>query len=562
MKKVKSAYRSLELLDLLSQYPDGLTFTEITDQMGIAKSTAHELIQTLLHSAYVQYNAADKRYYIGSRVLSLGARYLQHSSDIRGAEAIAAQIYRAFGGNVSIGVLSGEQIVRIREYRRMDTAESIRTSEVINIPLYDSPLATVLMCYRDRADCRKLWTAFKHEISWEVFNHKLDEAARLGIVFEMESGDDHAYYSIAIPVKGMNGEVTAAVLISIEKSVTNDAQFKEMLFRIFDIAVANNGLPEYLDPHSDKKWIYLSVPNLNSQKALEHLRTFAADEAQSNRSWLFTNCYDDELKQRLLLEFIVHYRKPTCAVVIPVNASRSDELFRLCAQHALPVICFLRPSRSRFVEYFVGGDGYEQGVMQMEYVAKRLKGRGKVVILEGDPYNDNARNMVIGYHHVLQNHPRLELVQSASIANWNKDEAGEIIAELLEQGVKIDAIVAGTDQMAEGALEELRKYKLAGKVFLVGGDGDPSALLHIRDREQHATVFQHPRDAAEALIKVVAALSDGGLNDTFMERKSITRDYPGKEVLACTIPYTFIDRHNIDDLARYWRGDATFIQHH
>ncbi len=559
MKRVKSAYRTLELIDLLSKSPVGLTLTEITDQMDIAKSTAHELVQTLLFSKFIQYESTNKRYCIGSRVLSLSARYIQYSTDIRRAEAFAEKLYKEFNSRVRIGVLSGDHVINIREFRHMDTSDSIRKNKEMDIPIYSSSLGTALLCHYDRKECKQLWTTFKDEITWEAFHYRLDEAIGIGMAFGSEVSDA-AVYSIAVPIIGTNGDVVTAVEISIEKSKFEYEQFKEIVFRIFDIVVTYNGTPGFLSRDKYEKLIYLSLPNLSSQKVIEYLRTFETDQSNSNRRWLFTNCYNDEFKQLLFLEFILHYRKPDCTVMIPVNAVHSDELFRLSARYELPVICFQRPSRSRFVEYYVGGDGFEQGVMQMEYVVKRLKGRSKVVILEGDPYNDNARNMVMGYRYVLREHPKMELIQSIPVVNWSASEAREIIADLLEKGIKMDAIVAGTDKMAESVIEELRKYKLNGKVVLVGGDGDPSAVVRIKNREQHATVFQHPKAAAEAVISIVAALSEGELNGESMERKCLIRDYPGKEVLVLTVPYTFVDSKNVMDLDGYWSSEKTYVK--
>ncbi len=152
------------------------------------------------------------------------------------------------------------------------------------------------------------------------------------------------------------------------------------------------------------------------------------------QSFLCLNSYDLELMQQLYLELVLEKMHPACVILAPVNATNSEFLFRQVSEKHIPVICFQRPSRSRFVEYFVGGDAYEQGVMQMEYVAKRIKGRGNVLLLEGDPYNDNARNMSLGNQEVLRKYKGGIHAEFISVSLWSSEEAGKIVAEKLASG--------------------------------------------------------------------------------------------------------------------------------
>jgi len=560
MKIVKSAQRSIELLELLAAYPDGLTLSEIARKMGLANSTAYELVTTMTLSKYVKADTATKTYRLGSRVLSLAARYLQDAPDFARARQLADLLMREFHMPVRIAVLSEDRALVVREHGFPASVERAGSADGLGVPADESALGHALLCFSTEEERKHFWhrrrqnAGARHE-RWAVFNRKLDEAAALGLAFDAK--ELPGFYCIAVPVVGSGGAVEAAVAVYADKAGTSDSRLKQLLHRVFELAAELNGLPRSLPASGEggrDKMIYVSLPNLDSQKALVYLDVLDAEAGREGVQWLFSDCQDDVRKQQILLEWVLDTFRPDCAVINPVSAVHSDEVFRLCAGQRVPAICFQRPSRSRYVDYYVGGDAYEQGVMQMEYVARRLKGRGNVVILEGDPYNENARNMVIGYHHVLKRHPGLHLLESVPIPNWGRDEAGQTIADLLERGERIDAVVAGTDRMAEGVIEALRRYKRSGKVFVVGGDGDRSAVRLIRKREQHATVFQHPVEAARSVLGAAAALAHGRPHPRGMVRKNIVHDYPGKEVLALTIPYSFVDAANVDELDRYWNA--------
>jgi DNA-binding IclR family transcriptional regulator/ABC-type sugar transport system substrate-binding protein len=559
---VKSAYRALDVLELLASRPSGLSFTEILKETGFAKSTAHELMQTLVNRKYVHYHPETRTYYVGARVLTLGVQYLRHSPDTQRAFELARQMASYPGVKVCIGVLSGERVVIVHEERAEGAAEPHNESAGMELPL-TSALGKALLCLHSKEEIRSLLHAGRKEgqpdgfgCSWTEFYWLLREVRSFGFAFEADQRG-RGRYAFAVPVCNDSGEAAIAVSLELAKAETDYAGLKHIVYRLYEWCREMNPIVQSMHADRDCRGlqaanpVYVTLPNFDSQKALEYLHTFEHAFQAEGLPWLITNSHDDVWKQRLCLELVLDKLSPRCVIVSPVNALESDQLFRTASHAGIPAICFQRPSRSRFADYYVGGDGYEQGVMQMEYVASRLKGKGHVLLLEGDPYNDNARNMSFGHQTVLERYGERLRATSVPVLLWSKEESRQIVAELLASGEKLDAVVAGTDHMAEGVVEELVQWKLAGKVIVVGGDGDASAVRLIKARQQHATVFQHPAEAARTVVRVAAALSSGAA-DIGMERKVLLRDFPGKEVHVAKIPYTFYDASNIAELEKYW----------
>ncbi|MCY9695298.1 substrate-binding domain-containing protein [Paenibacillus alginolyticus] len=558
MKLVKSAYRALDLLEILSNSSEGLSFTEIMNDMQVARSTAHELLQTLVARKYIHYHSIAKKYILGSRVLSLGAHYMRHSPYIQKAYQIMGQLVEEFGEKVKIGVLSGSSLVMIKQ-EGGTTSPNAHDLDAIQLPCHATSMGKALLCNRTKDEVKALWEAAPFESftpksmsSWLELWREIQEVSAVGLAFEAEE-HEKGIYSMAVPIMDEEGEVIAAVAMYMDSGKMSYNRLREAAFRMVELALQANeeGYVKKID--AGKKTIYFSIPNLSSQKSIEYLQVFEKECAHKEMGLLVTNCHDDEWKQQLYLEMCLVRQVPDSVVIVPVNAINSDVIFRMAAQHEIPALCFQRPSRSRYVDYYVGGDGFQQGVMQMQAVAERLNGRGKVLILEGDPYNDNARNIVLGNMHVLKQHPRMQLVLSIPVLFWSKEEAKGIIAEMLEKDFKFDAILTGTDHMAEGVIEELRKHKLNGKIFVVGGDGDESAVRLIKGREQYATVFQYPSDAARQAVRVAIAMANKEPLPSEMVKKGLMHDYPGKEVQALEVPFGLIDASNIAELENYWK---------
>lgn len=542
IKLVKSAHRALELLELLVSAPEGLSFTELLIETGLSKSTAHELLQTLLFLKYIRYAPESKKYLIGTQVLALGIQYLHHSPDMQKAVKLANELASMLNTTVSIGVRSGEHAVIVQQVGIADRSSEPTRIVGSELPLCSTALGKSLLCQGEEA---------RHgdtKIGWE-----LREVRSFGLSFEEEQG---GIISLAIPLFNESGEVSAAISIELKRYEIDYARLKEVATVLLSLNSSKTARPiaqsSADDPSSHKRPIYVSLPNFHSQKALEYLHTFDRLFQLEGKPWILSGSSDHEWKQQLYLELAIAHLKPACMIISPVNTVKSDILFRTAAQAAIPAICFQRPSRSRFVDYYVGGDGYEQGVQQMRYVADRLKGRGTVLLLEGDPYNDNAHNISYGHQTVLEQYSGRIQAITIPVMLWSKEETKQIVAETLASGTKLDAIVAGSDQMAEGAIEVLEPMKLAGKIMVVGGDGDLSAVRLIKARKQHATVFQRPIEAATAAVHTALALARGQIIEGTKQR-TLLRDVPGKEVHVLSIPYTFYDQSNVEELDKYWQ---------
>jgi len=73
VRPVKSAGRVLDILELLGAEPQGLTLSRISDKLGIARSSAHGLVHTLLQRGYLNHeDATRKTFRLGVRLIQLG----------------------------------------------------------------------------------------------------------------------------------------------------------------------------------------------------------------------------------------------------------------------------------------------------------------------------------------------------------------------------------------------------------------------------------------------------------------------------------------------------------
>src|SRR5512146_2477416 len=87
---VRSADRTLDRLELLADYKEGVSFNEIVKRMSIPKSSLSGLLRTLIARGYITKTADGRRFRLGLKVIELGASYL-HGSDLLEAARHAMQ---------------------------------------------------------------------------------------------------------------------------------------------------------------------------------------------------------------------------------------------------------------------------------------------------------------------------------------------------------------------------------------------------------------------------------------------------------------------------------------
>lgn len=68
---VKSADRTIDILELLAGEPQGLTISDISDRLGVARSSTHGLVHTLRVRGYLV-QRPDRRFHLGARLIQLG----------------------------------------------------------------------------------------------------------------------------------------------------------------------------------------------------------------------------------------------------------------------------------------------------------------------------------------------------------------------------------------------------------------------------------------------------------------------------------------------------------
>ena len=122
----------------------------------------------------------------------------------------------------------------------------------------------------------------------------------------------------------------------------------------------------------------------------------------------------------------------------------------------VPVILFDRKIDSDKYTAFIGADNVEIGRILGHYIADILRGKGRVVEIQGLKGSSPAADRHQGFVEALEGYPAMELV-ATEYGGWLQDGGYDVMRRWLEEGLAFDAVFGQNDRMARGAWEAMGK---------------------------------------------------------------------------------------------------------
>ncbi|PIE70475.1 MAG: hypothetical protein CSA22_07920 [Deltaproteobacteria bacterium] len=241
-------------------------------------------------------------------------------------------------------------------------------------------------------------------------------------------------------------------------------------------------------------------------------------------------------KQICIMEKLIT-QKYQAIILAPADSKALIPVCKKAIQNKIIVINVDNPLHSKTLEQeglsipFVGSDNRAGAELIGRYIRKRLKGKGRVMIIEGIRGVENSERRIEGLCNQFNMSPDIKVVASEP-ANWHSDEAFSLVTRLLEEQGVVDAIVCLNDSMALGALKAIELAGLEKKILVSGYDNIETVQAAMCNGLIHATVYQHQELMGEYGVR----LSLMGLRGRSMPSQLSTPvDLVTREVIDKTI---------------------------
>lgn len=215
---VKSVDRILDIFELLTQYPSGLTSKEIGDKLGYAPSSTFQLLKNLSERNYLLIND-KKNYSLGPKLIHLGACTSEYLNINQIAKPILNQIVEKVNETIFLAVVSNNEIVYID---KVDSFRSMWTNVRIGSrkPLHCTALGKSFLSFADYDKSNKIINQInliphtKNTITDKnILIQELKKFRQLGYTIDDEEIVE-GMLCISTPIYDYNNDVVSAISVS------------------------------------------------------------------------------------------------------------------------------------------------------------------------------------------------------------------------------------------------------------------------------------------------------------------------------------------------------------
>jgi len=152
---VKSADRTLRILELLAGSDRRLSLGEISAELSIPKSSLHGLLRTLRARDWVSADETGLRFGIGVRVLLVGMSFAAADDMVRLSDAVLDDLSATLDETLHLGCLDGDQIVYVAK-REASHRLRLISAVGVRLPAASTALGKALLAERPPAEIEAL----------------------------------------------------------------------------------------------------------------------------------------------------------------------------------------------------------------------------------------------------------------------------------------------------------------------------------------------------------------------------------------------------------------------
>lgn len=298
----------------------------------------------------------------------------------------------------------------------------------------------------------------------------------------------------------------------------------------------------------DTPKIGLSFDSLVVERWKRDLETFVGIANEKGFEVIVQIANDDLNEQRKQIQYLID-ENVSVLVILPNDFDALSEEIRLAKRKNIKVIAYDRMIANADVDAYITFDNINNGELITEKLFKELPVDDQVkniIIINGDPKDYNSYMLNEGFNNVINEKKgdiNFEILEEIWAYGWREFHAFNIVEKVLDEGKKIDAIIAANDVLATGAIEALAERQLAGEVLVVSQDAELSACQRIVEGTQIATIYKPINLLAETAVELSIRLINNDELNEFDKISDGTYDIPYVGI-KCQV----VDIENIDDI--------------
>ncbi len=236
--------------------------------------------------------------------------------------------------------------------------------------------------------------------------------------------------------------------------------------------------------------------------------------AQYGVRLIVVDAQDDPAKEAANIEDLIQ-KKVSALLINPTDTKAVVPSIQKANQAKIPVFTVDRAAEGGEIVSHIASDNVAGGRMAAEFLCQALKGKGKVVELEGIPGTSAARDRGKGFNDYLKEKCSGLEVIARQPADFNRAKGLQVFENILQAQPQIDGVFAHNDEMVLGAIQAAEAAGRTGIIF-VGFDAIDDAVKAVKEGKLAATVAQQPAEMGRLAVEMAVKYLRGEKVEKFI----------------------------------------------
>ncbi|WOI52404.1 IclR family transcriptional regulator [Parvularcula sp. LCG005] len=231
----QTLFRGLDVLEMVQDGP--LSLNQLSDRLGLSRSTAHRLATALTERRFLSFKPREG-YSLGSRILELGhcARLQVQMTQL--ARPFLEELALATSDTVHLGVIVNDEVLyldKIPGRRRIVISSHVGERQ----PVASTGLGKALILDDNEERWRQFYELSEHGSakSLPVWLERMRGYVSGGYAFDLEENEDRVR-CVAAPIRDVEGRIAAAVSVSSAAQYMSDDRMGELISIVKDATAA------------------------------------------------------------------------------------------------------------------------------------------------------------------------------------------------------------------------------------------------------------------------------------------------------------------------------------
>lgn len=226
--QVPAATRALRVLRFLASQPDPVPLERIISEVGLPRSTAYHLVNTMIDEGFVVHLPEERRYGLGVATFEVGSGYSRQAPLARIARRRLANLVDEVGHTAHLAILHGRDVLYVVEERAPGRAPLV-TDVGVRLPAHLTASGRAILAHLPANQVRALYPSSEDFVDRtgvgptkpSQLRSLLSEVRRRG--HAAENGEiTTGLASVASPVLDHNGHPVAGVAVTFEHPVDGE----------------------------------------------------------------------------------------------------------------------------------------------------------------------------------------------------------------------------------------------------------------------------------------------------------------------------------------------------